>query len=301
MDKTFDNINNNTKKKSLFKKFYIRKQIVITTSAKTLINQSIETVKTVLENDGFMNIKVISIYDVDYKNSYLANIVSKIWISGNETFNKGDQFKNSTPVYVWCHKKIIVRLSFTTSDNIGKVKTVLSDKGMINVVTKDLPDVGVGFFKKIGQIEKIFVDGLEFVPGMRVEYDTPIEVFYHTQKTTNPSQQQLNNLNKIKYQKKELRKKQFLKSLDRFCKSFDIGLLITWLVMTFVIKYCFSISEFNNTGWEFLFWLIYCFTVNLFIIESITNRDLAAAIMYLDVIAVIVVIFFLLLKMFYVF
>ena len=166
-----------------------KKQIVVYNSARKMEGEHLYPIFALLIDNGFKNISVQTIKDVNDKNGHYENEIKEVSIAGNNTFRRGTSFDYDSLVIITCHVKEEISIPFNVRSlkrqNRMYVKNRLQELGFTEIYAREIKDLVVGFVTKEGTTEQIVVvgrDGTEspIQNGQCYPYDTQIIIYYHT-------------------------------------------------------------------------------------------------------------------------
>lgn len=166
-----------------------KRQIVVNHSDWEMKGEHLYPIFALLMDNGFENISVQKINDVDENSSYYEYEVAQISIAGNTSFEYEKSFDYNSEVVITYHAKkeieIPFRLKSLILQNYNIALNRLQKLGFTQIYVRLIKDLVAGIIIKDGDTEKIVVkeaDGTEVAlqNGKSYPYDTHIIICYHT-------------------------------------------------------------------------------------------------------------------------
>ena len=160
-------------------------QVSVSLGSDEIIGKDVDDVVGILKSDGFNNITTREDASLLSEGTSSENTVSRVEISGKETFKSGDEFKKD--VYIVINYLTVKRIkapfdssnleSMDYEDAVAQLKAA----GFVNISTENLGDLIFGWLTTDKSVESISFDGkTDFTTSDSFTPDTKILVKYHS-------------------------------------------------------------------------------------------------------------------------
>lgn len=128
-----------------------------------LKNECLSSVISLLQNNGFINIKSIPINDIGHDSDITPFQVEQILINGSAYFNVGDIFKENVEILITYHKKKEINMPYAAGyfqyKNYIEVGDIFESLGFSEIYENSIEDLKVGFIVKDGSVENVSIGG----------------------------------------------------------------------------------------------------------------------------------------------
>jgi DNA-directed RNA polymerase subunit M/transcription elongation factor TFIIS len=164
--------------------FRDRKHIQIDRDSYLLWHKSLDSVKTILYNNGFKRIKTIPIKDIDQYSKYRVNEVEQVVINGISYFEQDDIFSYNAEIIITYHDKKEIVLPFPLTSfrrkNHKEVKAQLFELGFVNIIERPIYDITTGWITKDGMVDNVIIKSNDNWNMNGYKYDEQVIIEYHS-------------------------------------------------------------------------------------------------------------------------
>lgn len=148
-------------------------------NSKDLISKNAKEVYERLIANGYTNIELYPVKDVDYDNAHDLNNVISVFINERSTFCKGETFQSNTLIIIAYHAKKEVIIPNTNEEfkknELEQVRNIINSAGFQNIAIKSRK----GVLRNKIKIVYVKINGnTEYKKYDIVTFDTPIEIKY---------------------------------------------------------------------------------------------------------------------------
>lgn len=186
---TGDAFNYSYKEKFLKKIFGKSNDIVMKYATDMFLGEHLYPVISMLRENGFKNIKVLTVKDINDNSSGFYYMVEKVVINGIGCYDAGTIFPENAEVYITYHEKQTIRMPFSRGElrrkNYINVGDWLLEQGFTQIFERKIEDLVTGWITKEGSVENVLLDGDENRPIEKnaiYDYDQKIVICYHTKR-----------------------------------------------------------------------------------------------------------------------
>ena len=158
---------------------------MLNVSAAELIGKLYGDVIKILTENGFTNIVEVPVRDIYIDNCYALGTVDNVMIDGSNMFEQGEMFPYDVRIEVLFHLKKKIPFPFSQrqvkNQNCEVIFNELKNVGFIGIRTIAINDLITGWIVKVNSIEKVVIYKQErYKKGQLLDYDTEIDIYYHT-------------------------------------------------------------------------------------------------------------------------
>jgi hypothetical protein len=177
------------KRKARFKRMNSRifhnKMIDINISSDECKGRNYMRLSDIFKNNGFTNIKIDVIEDLEYDKLIEENLVTDVLVDGKNDFASTDKVKYNTEIILTVHnlRKVYPPLTYKQGKKLlaDDVVELFENAGFVDIRRNPIKDLKLGILKKDGKIDSIKVAGKEkYKIETMYRINTPIEITYHT-------------------------------------------------------------------------------------------------------------------------
>ncbi len=147
-----------------------------------------ETIIRIIKAKGYKNCNVIPLNDIYVGSSYTDGKIAKMTINGNSKIDPDSEYPYDAEIIIFVHSKKQITMNMSSSKLINKdyqdVVNELFKQGFTNIYTRALNDLTTGWIYRDKSIKEIKInDRIVFQKGERFDYDSRIEIDYHSFKS----------------------------------------------------------------------------------------------------------------------
>jgi hypothetical protein len=171
--------------KRMNSRIFHNKMIDINISSDECKGRNYMRLSDIFKNNGFTNIKINVIEDLEYDKLIEENLVTDVLLDGKNDFASTDKAKYNTEIILTVHnlRKVYPPLTYKQGKKLlaDDVVELFENAGFVVVRRNPIKDLKLGILKKDGKIDSIKVAGKEnYKIETMYRINTPIEITYHT-------------------------------------------------------------------------------------------------------------------------
>jgi hypothetical protein len=171
--------------KRMNSRIFHNKMIDINISSDECKGRNYMRLSDIFKNNGFTNIKIDVIEDLEYDKLIEENLVTDVLVDGKNDFASTDKVKYNTEIILTVHnlRKVYPPLTYKQGKKLlaDDVVELFENAGFVDIRRNPIKDLKLGILKKDGKIDSIKVAGKEkYKIETMYRINTPIEITYHT-------------------------------------------------------------------------------------------------------------------------
>ena len=168
-----------------FKYWEFTKRIETGVSSTELIALDYEEAEKVLSENGFTNIDLIPVSDLELKDKSKENTVISVSIADDTEFDDNDKYPYDKPVKITYHtlKSVTVPISSKKAKKMNylELEQLFRDAGFEYITEQTQEDLITGWITKDGSVESVSINGeTSFSEDASYRVDAEIIITYHT-------------------------------------------------------------------------------------------------------------------------
>lgn len=175
----------NIKMKQLWSVIAHKKMLVLNVRIEWCVGKSYQTVKELFQKNGFSNIRLDVIEDLDIDQIQCENIVTAVMVEGNSNFMENTKARYDSDICITIHRLRRIFPPLSPKEIKGKngraVAIMFRKAGFAFVKENVIYDLKFGLLKKDGEIDEINIGGdKKYKKDFLYRIDTEVEINYHT-------------------------------------------------------------------------------------------------------------------------
>ena len=173
-------------KKKRWKAFWFnKKKISLDVSISEMAGKMYIDVIDILTQNGFINVETLPIKDIYVDSRYTPGEVEKVLIDGKSICKQNEMIPYDTKIMVVYHLKKELVFPYSSrqvkKQNCEMLSKELLDIGFTAINITAIKDLRKGWLVKDGSVETVIIDKQEsYKRGLLLNYDTEVNIFYHT-------------------------------------------------------------------------------------------------------------------------